>query len=165
MEFITYEELSDWIKKNDLGSFDQEFKKTLYLKQSFPVPKDSGKKTHISQYLLPESEFDEGIFFVSDTVVWPSADNQYLINSYLKSLGDTRRQEEGPCFRFGYSDIDKIKCLFSIVLYLYYDALIVLKYKDKYIAVDISHDEFIDVFSNDAEKMQEISEYMKHIRQ
>lgn len=85
-----------------------------------------------------------------------------LFDSYRKSLGETRDLFDAPGHLFDNADLDRLECLLDLVLYFYWDAILIDGTAT--LAVSASHDEWVSLHAKaeaDLSQMQQEFESLK----
>ncbi len=164
MKFLTLKEGQEWLKKygfgetrslkvGDLARFESRI--------SYLLPKDSGAKTNLAGYLAIFLE-GECFFWITEHEIWPSSDNKDLFYAYRGSIGEYGTIDEVPCHVFEKTDKIALKNLISLVLYFFYDVVMIKKFSDCIVVIYLSHDEIIEVFSDSNERIKEIKEVFEN---
>jgi hypothetical protein len=161
MEIIDKEKTMKWLSSKGLldskGSLSfSGFSKPV----SYRIPTASGKKTVLSRVIT--SLFDsetESLLWIDEWGIWPSCEDWTLFEGFRKSLGESTKLYEKPGHIFSKQDLGAITSLVAMVLYFCCGAVIVPTTKS--FIIKISHDEFIDIYSQDKEVLIQIKSIIK----
>ncbi|MHB1131520.1 MAG: hypothetical protein ACYC4L_03945 [Chloroflexota bacterium] len=149
MRTVDKAEAIAWLSSRALTNSDGRSLPSAFARQAtFSIPHDSGAKTSIARELAyrfaQSDEVSESILWIDEYMIWPSAENWHLFDSYRRSLGEGRPLWERPGHLLAPSDADTMFALLSMVLYFVWGA--VLASSSGEMLVRISHDEWMDVF-------------------
>lgn len=165
MQIIDEKETKLWLSKKKLLDFKgeglslPEFLEPL----SYNIPVDSGVKTALSRTITSFfKDDDESLLWINEFSIWPSAENQNLFYGFRRSLGESSQLYVKPGHLFSNGDIETIESLLSMVLYFYWGAILVPSHKN--FIIQISHDEWMDVFVKDKNYLVGIQESLSKFK-
>ena len=139
-----------WLKSHGLsGVSSKELKSSMPVRRRYSIPHKKRKKTAIARSLseLFSISPHDRLLWISDYSIWPSSENPALFHAYRSSFGENRDLSEAPYHLLSSSDRVHLECLLDIVLYFFWDAVL-LDSQGSY-ALQVSHDEWLDVYSSE----------------
>lgn len=149
MKFVDRVDSIQWLSSRGLSDGEGNVLSSKFAKKAwYLVPEDSGAKTIIARALaLQFKQFGEGLLWIDEYLVWPSAENWPLFDGYRRSLGEGRPLWERQGHIFTPSDNDALFALLSMTLYFVMGAKLAPSSGE--LLIRISHDEYIDVYSRE----------------
>lgn len=136
-----------WLQSHgwtDLSS--KGLKSKMPVKKGYLIPPDSGRKTAIARSLseIFANFSGDKLLWITDFGIWPSSENPALFDAYRRSFGETSALHETPYHLLSNDDIVHLECLLDIVLYFFWDAVLV----DSKVncALRVSNDECLDIY-------------------
>ena len=123
---------------------------------AYSIPPDSGRKTALARlfaYLLLRNP--DVFIYVSGWGVWRSSENLDLFYGYRRSFGETRPLIEAPVHLFERSDEDAFISILCMAFYFVWDASVFDAAGN--VLVQISHDEWLEVRTNDEAARKEFA--------
>lgn len=157
MKILTKEDAREMQGGKPLDIFLSELSGRLQLvADTYSIPPDSGRKTALSRlfaYLILRSP--NVCIYVSGWGVWGSSENLDLFYGYRRSFGENRTLMEAPVHLFERTEEDTFVSILSMALYFVWDAW-VFDTEGKAL-VKISHDEWLEVRSDDEKARREIA--------
>ncbi len=159
MEFITAVEATQWLSRINLSvGFEERFSHSA----RYAVPADTGRKTALGRRLaLFFVQTKGGLLLITGSGIWPSSENPDLFLGYRRGLGEIRSLHEIPGHIYGREDGRYLECLIDIVLYFYWDAILVSSEGE--IACQFSHDEVLTLKAQALSLFQELTDEVAQI--
>ena len=151
MRIISENETKDWLRHQGLlDSEDNLSFSTYVMVASHLTPKDSGAKTSLARFIMRFFKEDtEALLWINEFKIWPSAEDWNLFDGFRKSLGETSCLYDKPGHLFSKDDAKTVTSILGMVLYFIWGAILVST--SRKLIVEISHDEWIDIFAKDEE--------------
>jgi len=149
MKIINKIQVIDWLSgRNILCGNNSLSIPDFAILHSFKIASDSGTKTNISRAIgaFVANCSCESLLWINEYGIWPSCEDANLFNGFRRSLGENEPVYIKPGHLFRIEDIDNIQSIIAMILYFVWGAFIVTESKD--IVIRISHDEYIDIYSN-----------------
>ena len=157
MKILTKENTSELLGGKSLEAFVSQLSSRLrQVGETYSIPRDSGAKTALSRvfaYLLLRNS--NVCIYVSGWGVWGSSENLDLFYGYRRSFGENRPLIEAPVHLFEPTETDTFVSILCMVFYFVWDAW-VFDIEGKTL-VRISHDEWLEVRTDDEEARKEIA--------
>jgi hypothetical protein len=157
MKILTQENAKEMLGGKPLDVFFSELSNQLELVgDAYSIPADSGRKTALSRlfaHLLLRNP--NTCIYVSGWGVWGSSENLDLFYGYRRSFGEDRTLMEAPVHLFEQAEADTFISILSMAFYFVWDAWI-FDTEGKAL-LKISHDEWLEVRSNDEEARKEFA--------
>jgi hypothetical protein len=156
LKILTKQDASELLAGKSSDAFVNELWGQLHLVGAYKIPSDSGHKTALSRlfaYLLMKNA--SVCLYVSGWSIWPSAENLDLFYGYRRALGETRQLIEAPFHVFESTERDALISILCMVLYFIWDAWVFDI--EKHALIRISHDEWLEVLSDNDESIREFS--------
>lgn len=150
MKTLDLHEGDQWLKSHGWnGVSSKQLQSGMPVRRRYSLPPDTGKKTalarNLSEYFSAFSH--DRLLWISDDSIWPSSENPALFDAYRSSFGESRTLSETPYHLLSCSDRVHLECLMDIVFYFFWDAVL-LDSQGSY-ALQVSHDEWFDIYSSD----------------
>ena len=156
MQIVSLSEGQQWLARHRKAYIAAEKAWPLAKRNSYGVPTDSGRKTALARLLSSVFTGKEGgLLWIRDWSAFPSSANLDLFYGYRKYLADERLLIDAPCHVFSKDDTDSVQSLLCMSLYFYWDTVLVASGWD--VVVTTSNDEFIDLYSEQDEQVQELA--------
>jgi len=150
MKIINETQVIDWLSERNLLCSNNSLSiPDFAISHSFKITDDSGTKTNISRAIgtLVTNYSYESLLWINEYGIWPSCEDVNLFNGFRRSLGENEPIYIKPGHLFRIEDIDNIQSIIAMILYFVWGAFIITESKD--IVIRISHDEYIDIYSNE----------------
>lgn len=148
MDVLSRDEAREWLRKCGLGPERQSLRAALTVTFQRVVPSDCGRKAALSRTLGSLfAEQQEVLLFVTEYGVWQSAEDWHLFDTYRRGLGINSPIWESPGHVVFIEETDELRTLLLLALYFVWDATVVAG--DGSFAVELSHDEVLDVYAYD----------------
>ena len=161
MRVLTQENASETVGGKPLDAFLSELSGRLGLVgDTYSIPPDSGRKTALSRllaYLLLRGP--SACIYISGWGVWESSENLDLFYGYRRSFGENRTLVEAPVHVFQHGEESAFASILSMALYFVWDAWVFDTEGNA--LVRISHDEWLEVRTNDANARNEFAAELK----
>lgn len=156
MRVLTQREVQSWLEDHGAGRISSHIPASEFpFKKSYGVADNTGKKTALARVLSFLAEEDpSGLFWITNSGIWPSSENVDLFMGYRRGLGEHRSLRDAPGHIFEPSDRATLQSLLCISLYFYWDALLLSG--SRRLIVKISHDEVIDIHAQNDHQFREM---------
>jgi hypothetical protein len=163
MKIISRQECQEWLKAKLARDLTWETVPTIYPHcVTYRLPTDTGKKTALAHVVIGSVDVTEmGLLWITAWSIFPSSENMLLFNGYRSSLGETRDVHAAPAHTFGMSDLPNVECLLDLVLYFYWDAILL---DGSGILVRASHDEYISIHASEEASLQEFKTSLARLK-
>jgi hypothetical protein len=157
MKILTKENTSGIVGEEPLDTFVSQLSSQLHLVgETYSIPPDSGRKTALARLFAYLFRRNLNVcIYVSGWGVWGSSENLDLFYGYRHSLGEIRPLIEAPVHLFERGEEKTFVSILSMAFFFVWDAW-VFDTKGK-ILVRISHDEWLEVRTNDEEARKEFA--------
>jgi hypothetical protein len=126
---------------------------------AYLLPSDVGRRTALSRALGTLADCSrEGLFWITEWGVFPSAENMALFDGYRRSLFEKRRLHEAPGHLFEEDDRQRLECLLDLTLYFFWDGSM---FDAGAVWVRLSHDEVLSINARDEASLQRWHESLR----
>lgn len=144
-------EAESWLFDRGLSEITMDsLLREFHNRLSYSIPVDTGKKTILARSLIDFLRSEkEGLLWITEWKIWPSCENMNLFDAYRKSLGEVRPIWEAPIHIFHENDLREVECLLDLALYFFWGGFVVDG--SKRVAINFSHDEWIDLYAKQEE--------------
>jgi len=157
MKILTKENASEMLGGKPLDTFLSELSNRLHqVGDTYSIPPDSGTKTALSRlfaHLLLRSP--NVCIYVSGWGVWGSCENLDLFYGYRRSFSESRTLMQAPVHLFEQSEKNTFVSILCMAFYFVWDAW-AFDTEGKAL-VRISHDEWLEVRTNDEDARKEFA--------
>jgi hypothetical protein len=162
MRIVSKSECEEW-SKDQLEVPSNDFRTLYPADATYEIPTDASAKTAIARAIVSLIDSDRpGLLWITEWSIFPSGENMSLFDAYRSFLGETRSLRDAPGHIFDDKDLPQIECLLDLILYFYWDALLIINGKSY--ALKISHDEFISVYGKDAECLKSFVDVFERLK-
>jgi hypothetical protein len=163
MNIISQQECREWVATNLGGGCDWRTVEADYAHSvTYGLPLDTGVKTMLARLVTNSIDASQsGLFWITAWGVFPNHQNMALFDGYRRSLGENRPIIAAPGHVFGEPDLQELECLFGLVLYFYWDAI--LFDGAGTIAVRSSHDECVSVHTKDEKLLRRFTSSLESL--
>jgi hypothetical protein len=150
LQFLTDEQCRRWLANRWQPDFDRSTRRA-----SIPYSNVASRMHYISRWLASELSYNEPVLlWVTDSNIFPSSSNWHLYYRLRESYGDRRLIDDAPghlCLNYETQDLATLIYLTRLNAW---DASFIPQLD--YVSLTFSHDGFIDVFSENAELVEEV---------
>ena len=156
MLILPKQECREWLDtalslEPDLSNISMRFPHSI----EYVSPQDTATQTAVSKYLAGAVDTTRpGLLMFTHWGITDSLEMR-LFDAYRRSLGETRRLIDSPGHVFDESDCVRVECLLDMALYLFWDAC--LLDGSGRLAVVLSNDEFVALYSTDAQHLGSVA--------
>jgi len=162
MQIVSTSQCQEWSEIN-LQVPHNDFRVLYPADVTYEIPTDASRKTAIARAIVNLIDSERpGLLWITEWSIFPSGENMSLFGAYRSFLGETRSLRDAPGHIFDDKDLPQIECLLDLILYFYWDALLIINGKN--CALRISHDEFISVFGKGVECLKVFVDAFEHLK-
>ncbi len=159
MNFITKAECCDWCKQRGLEVDDDRrgIRNTFAHSMTTRIPPESRRHAILSRYLIHVlPQWDNCLLWVTTWGVWPTEENEPIYNHLRSGYGDNRPLIEAPGHLFDQSEKEDAVGFLRLVFTYGRDAYLIPS--NSTTMVFVSHDEYVDVFVGDKQRLKDIED-------
>ncbi len=139
MKCLVNIECEHWLRNRGVLESAGQLRRHFGTRQSFGLPRDSGRRTAIARALAGAIKDRPGLLWITGWGVWPSSENMHLFDLVRASFGEFRQVHEAGGHLYESGDEEILECLLDCVLYFSWDAWLIDDVARS--AVGMSHDE------------------------
>jgi len=157
MKFLTRDESAAWAKQrgyplasheDGLVRLSRNFNRLPFHSALFPIPTDSGRKSHLAKSLYSlVGDDDEILLWIDHWAIWPSSQHPPLFSRLRQSFGTAQSLDEAPGQLLAKDEADDAISIILVALIFIWDCHILTS--SGRLALYVSHDEYGWIASHD----------------